>query len=70
MIDHYPAEVFWHEPSGCWVAIAPDFPGSSAVGDTRAEALTELQDCIAACIEANLATDRPIPQPTPHRQFA
>ena len=63
MTDHYPAEVFWHEPSGCWVAIAPDLPGSSAVGDTRTEALAELQVVISLWIEAMAAAGNPIPEP-------
>jgi predicted RNase H-like HicB family nuclease len=64
-MDHYPINIFWDED--CWVAVAPDFPGSSAVGDTRLEALAEMQANLAGWIEAYQEDGRP---PTAHRGYA
>ncbi len=38
------AEIFWSDDDACWVAIDRLRAGCSAVGDTEAEALSELQD--------------------------
>ncbi len=50
--QRYPAHVFWSEEDEGYIALAIDLPGCSAFGDTRSEALAELQDAIAAWIEA------------------
>jgi predicted RNase H-like HicB family nuclease len=39
-------------------------PGCSAFGDTQQEALTELQDAIAAWIEAARSAGNPVPAPS------
>ena len=61
---HYPAEVFWSEEDGGWIAIAPDLPGCCAFGDSRPEALKELEPAIEAWIEAAKAAGNSIPQPS------
>jgi predicted RNase H-like HicB family nuclease len=63
-VNRYPAQVFWSEEDDGFVAIAPDLPGCSAIGDTQHEALAELQDAIAAWIEAARAAGNPIPPPS------
>jgi predicted RNase H-like HicB family nuclease len=60
----YPATVFWSDDDGGFIAIAPDLPGSSAFGETEAEAVRELRDAIEAWIEAAESVGNPIPQPT------
>jgi len=60
----YPATVFWSDDDGGFIAIAPDLPGSSAFGETEAEAVRELRDAIEAWIEAANSVGNPIPQPT------
>jgi predicted RNase H-like HicB family nuclease len=60
--NRYPAEVFWSEEDGGFIAIAPDLPGCSAFGETQPEALAELQDAMAAWIEAARAAGNPIPE--------
>jgi predicted RNase H-like HicB family nuclease len=62
----YPAEVFWSEEDGGWIAAAPDLPGCSAFGESRPEALKELELAIEAWIEAAKAAGNAIPQPS-HR---
>lgn len=61
----YPARVFWSAEDQAFIAIAPDLPGSSAVGDTQAEALSELQTVIEGWIEAQQAMGNPVPAPSP-----
>jgi predicted RNase H-like HicB family nuclease len=62
--DHYPAHIFWSMDDQAFIAIAPDLPGCSAVGDTQAEALSELQDAIIGWCEAAKAAGNPIPAPS------
>jgi antitoxin HicB len=61
-VDRYPAQVFWSDEDHGFIAIAPDLPGCSALGETQPEALAELQDAIAAWIEAARAAGNPIPE--------
>jgi predicted RNase H-like HicB family nuclease len=56
--------VFWSDDDDGFIAIAPDLPGCSAFGKNQAEALTELQDAIAAWIEAAKAVGNPVPEPS------
>ncbi len=60
----YPAHVFWSDEDQAFIAIAPDLPGCSAVGDTQEEALRELQIAIDGTIEAHLAVGNPVPPPS------
>ena len=63
-IDRYPAHIFWSLEDKAFIAIAPDLPGCSAVGDTQAEALEELQDAIEAWCEAAKKAGNAIPEPS------
>jgi predicted RNase H-like HicB family nuclease len=67
MNEHYPVRVWWSEDDDGWIAIAPDLPGCSAVGDTREEAVRELQVAIEGWIEAQRAVGNPIPEPSSER---
>ena len=63
----YPAQVFWNEDDKGFIAVVPDLPGCSALGQTQQEALHELQDAIQAWIETaqaagNLILRRQLPQ--------
>jgi predicted RNase H-like HicB family nuclease len=60
----YPASVFWSDEDGGFIAIAPDLPGCSAFGETKPEALFELEEAIRAWIEAANAAGNPIPEPS------
>ena len=62
--DRYPAHVFWSDEDEGFIAVAPDLPGCSAFGDTQAEALAQLQDAIAAWIEAARDASNPVPEPS------
>jgi predicted RNase H-like HicB family nuclease len=65
--QRYPAHVFWSEEDEGYIALAIDLPGCSAFGDTQPEALAELQDAIAAWIEAHRSAGNAIPAPKPTR---
>lgn len=62
--ERYPVQVFWSAEDQAFIAIAPDLPGSSAVGSTQAEAIAELQTAIEGWIEAQEAVGNPIPAPS------
>ncbi|MFA7243312.1 MAG: type II toxin-antitoxin system HicB family antitoxin [Sulfuricellaceae bacterium] len=61
MIDRYRVEIFWDDDSAAFIAIATDLPGCSAAGDTRREALDELQDAMLSWLQANAAMGRQEP---------
>ena len=52
MQDRYLIELFWSDEDGGFIAIAPDLPGCSAFGDTATEAIAEMQNAVAAWLEA------------------
>ena len=62
--DRYPAQIFWSGEDQAFVALAPDLPGCSAVGNTQTEALTELQNAIIAWLEAARKAGNPVPEPS------
>jgi predicted RNase H-like HicB family nuclease len=68
--DRYPAHIFWSDEDQSFVALAPDLPGCSAVGNTQTEALTELQDAIVAWLEAARKAGNPIPAPSQLEHYA
>jgi predicted RNase H-like HicB family nuclease len=59
----YPLRVFWSAEDEAFIAEAIDLPGCSAVGDTQADAIAEIQDAIVAWIEAARAAGNPVPEP-------
>ena len=61
---HYPKTVFWSDEDGAYVAVAPDLPGCSALGDTGPAAIAELDDAIIAWLEAAAKAGNPIPKPS------
>lgn len=69
MSNIYTTEVFWSEEDGGYIAIAPDLPGCSAFGETRAEAAAEIENAIEAWLQAAEAVGNPIPRPTRKRTF-
>jgi len=67
----YPKQVFWSDEDEGYIAIAPDLPGSSAFGESEAEALRELDDVIAGWIAAAKAIGNAVPPPsTPSKQHS
>jgi antitoxin HicB len=67
----YPKQVFWSDEDEGYIAIAPDLPGSSAFGESEAEALRELDDAMAGWIAAAKAIGNPVPPPsTPSKRHS
>lgn len=62
--EEFPTHVYWDERDQGFVAIAPDLPGCSAFGDTREDALKEVEVAIQAWIDSAQAAGEPIPEPS------
>jgi predicted RNase H-like HicB family nuclease len=60
----YPKHLFWSDEDQGFIATAPDLPGSSAFGETKAEALAQLDQAIEAWIEVARAAGNAVPAPS------
>lgn len=60
---HYHINLFWSAEDACWIADAPDLKPCSAHGDTRAEALRNIDDAIAGWLEVARERGMVIPEP-------
>lgn len=60
---HYHINLFWSADDGCWIADVPDLRPCSAHGDTRAEALANINDAISGWLETAQEYKLPIPEP-------
>jgi len=58
----YIRKVFYSAEDKCWVAIAPEIPGCSALGDTDNEALQELDNAIKLHLRIRKENKLPIPR--------
>ena len=63
-VRRYPVNMFWSDEDEGFIATAPDLPGSSAFGESQAEALAQIEHAIEAWIEAAHAAGNPIPEPS------
>jgi predicted RNase H-like HicB family nuclease len=63
-LSKYPKQVFWSDEDEGFVAVVPDLPGCSAIGETEADALTELESAIAAWIDAATSVGNKVPAPS------
>lgn len=55
------------EDGGGFLATVPELPGCMSDGETRVEALTNVEDAIESWIEAARKLRRTIPAPQPYR---
>lgn len=62
-MSRYLIEIFWSDEDEGYIAVVPDLPGCSAVGDTPEDAAHEIQTAIAAWLEACAKSGDPIPEP-------
>lgn len=60
---HYHINLFWSEQDQCWVADVPDLKPCSAHGDTRAQALANIDNAIEGWL--SVARDRGLLIPEP-----
>lgn len=60
---HYHINLFWSADDQCWIADVPDLRPCSAHGDTRSEAVANINDAIAGWLETAEAHGFVIPEP-------
>ncbi|MGC2235038.1 MAG: type II toxin-antitoxin system HicB family antitoxin [Pyrinomonadaceae bacterium] len=65
MNNKYTLQIFWSEEDEAFVAICNEFPGLSAFGETREDALREAQTALDLMIKTYREKDIPLPQPKP-----
>ena len=58
----YTVNVVWSAEDKCWVADVPDLKSCSAFGATRADALAEAEQAIAAWLAVAREDGKPIPK--------
>jgi len=59
--------MFWSDEDEGFIALAPDLPGCSAFGESKAEAIAELRSAICAWIEAAKNAGNSVPLPASGR---
>ncbi len=62
-IDRYSIHLFADEQDGTFLAVCPEFPGVSAFGDTREEAIAEVRIALELAVETYLDEGWPLPAP-------
>lgn len=60
-LDRYSIHVFFDTGDGTYLAICPEFPGVSAFGDTREEAMAEMRIALELAIESYTDEGWPLP---------
>lgn len=60
---HYHINLFWSAEDECWIADVPDLHPCSAHGDTRSEAVANIDDAIAGWLETARERGYPVPEP-------
>ncbi|MGI8787515.1 MAG: type II toxin-antitoxin system HicB family antitoxin [Pyrinomonadaceae bacterium] len=61
--NKYALQIFWSEEDKSFVAICQEFPGLSAFGETREEALREAQIALDLMIETYREKGFALPEP-------
>jgi predicted RNase H-like HicB family nuclease len=67
METRYEIIIFWSDEDRAFVADVPELPGCMAHGQTRMEALQNVEDAADLWLEAALETGRTVPQPKGRR---
>ncbi|WP_295527552.1 type II toxin-antitoxin system HicB family antitoxin [Novosphingobium sp. Chol11] len=60
---HYHINLFWSAEDECWIADVPDLRPCSTHGDTRAQALANINDAIEGWLEVAHERAFVIPEP-------
>ena len=58
------------DEDGVWIAECPSIPGCVSEGETREEALTNIREAIAACLEVRADLGMPLTIETQHVEVA
>lgn len=62
LIHSYSTKVQWSDEDACFVAVCPEFPDLSGFGDTREQAVVELEIALAAAIDVYQAEEWSLPE--------
>ena len=63
MKNKYAIHIFWSDEDEGFIAVCREFPGLSAFGETREEALAEAQAALDAMIKTYQDGGIPLPEP-------
>lgn len=63
MKNKYALQIFWSDEDEAFIAVCQEFPGLSAFGETREEALREAQTALDLMIETYLDKNISLPEP-------
>lgn len=63
MAHRYHVNLFWSDDDSAWIADVPDLKSCSALGDTPAEALTEIEIAIEAWVAVAREQSLAVPEP-------
>ena len=59
----YSSKIFWSAEDACFVAGCAEFPGLSGLGESKEDALNELNTALELAIEELQAAGKELPQP-------
>jgi predicted RNase H-like HicB family nuclease len=62
-MSKYAIHIFWSQEDEAFIAVCQEFPGLSAFGETREEALREAQNALDLMIETYKENGIPLPEP-------
>ncbi len=62
-MDRYRYIIVWSEDDEAYVALSPEFPGLSGIGDTREKAMTELEIALELAVETYQSEGWELPKP-------
>lgn len=63
MEDTYSMSIYWSNEDDAFIALSPEFPGLSAFGPSREEAVREAGEALAAMSESLLEDGETLPEP-------
>jgi predicted RNase H-like HicB family nuclease len=63
-VTSYPIQVYWSDEDRTWIADVPDLPFCTAHGPTPHEAVAEVEEAVAAWLEAAETDGRAVPAPS------
>ncbi len=63
MKNKYAIHIFWSDEDEGFIAVCDEFPGLSAFGETREDALRESQIAIDAMVQTYLDSGLKLPEP-------
>jgi len=66
-MDKYEIIIYWSDEDQAFVADVPELPGCMAHGNTREEALKNINEAIKLWLDTAKEFGDPIPEPAGHR---